>query len=230
MPKFMIVILGQMLVIASLSSWLYVEYLSNLYRREYVGNFLLADGWILVVLAIMVAMGSFTSLIFRKKPLKRISEVSAEPVIVQLPVRAEAVASKAETAFHPAVAALRADIAGRRAAFGSMPVAEPVPEKVESKQMLPLRAEDSRMPLVQPVRPRFGPPPGPMFNPARPLPPRPPAPSGPFQGAQAPPPGTQPQRAIVPTLPRNVTTVITGIMPVQKKKEPEKPSEESKSS
>ena len=113
LPKFMIVIFGQMLVIASLSSWLYVEYASNLYLREYVSNFLLVEGWVLVVLAIMVAMGSFTSLIFRKKPLKRISEVSTEPVVVQFPVAAQAVAPKTETSFHPAVAALRADIAGR---------------------------------------------------------------------------------------------------------------------
>ncbi len=230
MPRFMIVILGQMLVIVSLSSWLYVEYLSNFYLREYVGNFLLADGWILVVLAIMVAMGSFTSLIFRKKPLKRISEVSAEPVVVQLPVRAEAVAPKAETAFHPAVAALRADIAGRRAAFGSMPVAEPIPEKVEPKQMLPLKTVESMMPAVQPVRPRFVPPPGPMFNPARPFPPRPPVPSAPVGGAPVPAVTQPPPRAIVPSPPRNVTTVITGIMPVQKKKEPVQPSDEGKSS
>ena len=229
MPRFMIVILGQMLVIASLSSWLYLEYLSNFYLREYVSNFLLADGWILGVLAIMVAMGSLTSLIFRKKPLKRISEVSAEPVVVRLPVTADVVAPKTETSFHPAVAALRADIAGRRTAFGAMPVAE----SVEPKQMLPLKTEEPRMPIVQPVRPRYVPPPGPMFNPGRPIVPRPPVPRPPVPVANAEPArapaGTQPPRAIVPTLPRNVTTVITGIMPVQKKKDPEPPPEENKS-
>ena len=219
----MIVILGQMLVIASLSSWLYVEYLSNLYLRQYVSGFLLADGWILGVLAITVAMGSFTSLIFRKKPVKRVSEVSAEPVVVGLPIAAEVVAPKAETGFHPAVAALMADIAGRRTAFGPMPV----PERVEPKQTLPFKEEDARMPVVQPLRPRYVPPPGPMFNPRRPIVPRPAVPAVGVEPARAP-PGPQPPRAVVPTLPRNVTTVITGIMPV-KKKEPEPPPEENQS-
>ncbi len=223
-PTFIIVILGQVLAIASLSAWIYVEYLNNLYLREYVTGFLFTEGWILGVLAIVIAMGSLTSLIFRKRPAKTVGEVSAEPdVVVQFPVAAE-LAPKPETAFHPAVAALMADISSRRTAL----VPAPAAEKVEPKQLLPFKTEDAERPIIQLMINRVAPSPGSMLYPARPIIPQPPVGVVDVGGARAP-ASSPPPREVGPNLPRNVTTVITGIMPV-KKKEHEPPPEENTSS
>ena len=222
LPGFVIVILAQFLVILSLSSWLYVEYLNNVYLRDYVSLFLLADGWVLVVGALVVAMGSFTGLMFRRnKTVKMVKEVAVETnVTVALPTAAAA--PKPDSGFHPAVAALKAELSNRRMSFGSMTV----PSSEQPKPLLTLQAEERGVPVVP--RPTGVYPPG--MGP-RIMPPRPPMPfpARPVQRDDSRGPAeTQAPTPIAPTMPRNVTTVITGIIP-SKKKQTDEASKESAS-
>ena len=152
--------------------------------------------------------------------------------------------------FHPVVAALKADMADRRSSFGSLtgagaeqPIAVPVPKT----EVRPTSVLEQLTPNRQP--PVTGPRPGQMGapfaqQPFRDL--RPQAPTGPSvqQGgallAQRPMPLFKPQEPAgstvlqppqppTPQIPTNVTTVITGIMPAQKKKDPTATTEEKSS-
>lgn len=229
-PRFVIVILAQFLVILSLSSWMYVEYLNNIYLRDYVSGFLLADGWILVVGVMVVAMGSFTSLMFRRnKTVKRVEDVGMEAnVTVALPTAAAA--PKPDSGLHPAVAALKAELSGRGMSFGSMsvPSSEELKPMPMPKPMPTLRAEDRGMPVVPRPTTVYPLVTGPRIVPTRPPMPMPARPVQP-EDARGP-VGMHPPTPVAPATPRNVSTVITGIIPSQKKKETDEPSSENASS
>jgi hypothetical protein len=151
--------------------------------------------------------------------------------------------------FHPVVAALKADMADRRSSFGSMsgsPVNQPTTVPTSSLQvqkpsivdqlapnrpapMMAPRPGQTVAPSIQtPLRDLRPPPPSSprVDQVGAPLPQRPMLGIQPQQGPQA----VQPIQPSPPHIPTNVTTVITGIMPVQKKKDPNAPSEEKPAS
>ena len=152
--------------------------------------------------------------------------------------------------FHPVVAALKADMADRRSTFGSIGAAgaeQPTTVPVSKLEIRQPSVLDQLTPNRQP--PATGPRPGQLGTPSPQQPfrdPRPQTPTGPSMEragallAQRPmpifkppqPAGStvlQPPPAPSPQIPTNVTTVITGIMPVQKKKDPASTTEEKPS-
>ena len=174
-------------------------------------------------------------------------KLAAEPK----PKVSEAV-SKPSADFHPVVAALKADMADRRMSFGSMasssndqPQTPSAPSPVVQRTSVLDQFPASRQPPVMgpmpaqtrtpfPQRPfpdsRPQGPAGQVTQPGaliaqRPMPllrTQQPTGSSVLQPSQTPPPPLH--------IPPNVTTVITGIMPAQKKKDPADPSEEKPSS
>ena len=152
--------------------------------------------------------------------------------------------------FHPVVAALKADMADRRSSFGPMAapgVQQPTTVPVSNLEIRKTSVLDQLTPNRQP--PVTGPKPGQMGTPFAQQPLhdlRPQAPTGPrleqvgtlVQRPMPPPtaPGPAgstvlqaPQAPAPPQIPTNVTTVITGIMPAQKKKDPTATTEEKPS-
>jgi len=152
--------------------------------------------------------------------------------------------------FHPVVAALKADMADRRSSFASIAGAgaeQPTAVPVSKAEVPPTSVLEQLTPNRQP--PATGPRPGQMGAPVPQQPfsdlrPQPPAgPSVQHGGAllgqrpmplfksQEPACSTvlQPPQASTPQIPTNVTTVITGIMPAQKKKDPTATTEEKPS-
>jgi len=152
--------------------------------------------------------------------------------------------------FHPVVAALKADMADRRSSFGSIAGAgaeQPTAVPVSNTEVRPTSVLEQLTLNRQP--PATGPRPGQMGAPFPQQPfhdLRPQAPTGPSVQhggalpAQRPmplfkpqePAGStvlQPPQAPTPQIPTNVTTVITGIMPAQKKKDPTLTTEEKPS-
>jgi hypothetical protein len=162
--------------------------------------------------------------------------------------------TRPESDFHPVVAALKADMADRRLSFGSMhgsgseqPITShptvPSPGLEVQKTSVLDQLTSNRQPPMAVSRPvQMGPPfpqqplHDPMSQPptglrveeAGPLAQRP----MPFLRPQEPAGSTvlQPSQTPPPLYPMNVTTVITGIMPAQKKKDPTAPPEENPSS
>ncbi len=218
---FMIVILGQMLAIASLSTWIYEEYVNNLYLRQYVGNFLQTEGWIIAVLVVTVALGSLTSL-FLKRPVKRMEPVETVStkarVAVELPRVVAEAREKTEAGFHPAVAALMADIAGRRASIAT----PPVPRREEARTVLTVKDWEEGTPAVRPTSNLYPVATGPRQDQSRSSVPQPALPIAETNEAVRS-NVTRPIAPASPSIPRNVTTVITGIIPASKKKGPTHP-------
>ena len=152
--------------------------------------------------------------------------------------------------FHPVVAALKADMADRRSTFGSMtgpPADQPrtVPAsslQVQKPSIFDQLAPNRPTPMMASRPGQMGAPS--IQAPLRDLRPQQTPASPRADQVGAPPPqrpmlGIQPQpspQAVQPIqpspvhIPTNVTTVITGIMPVQKKKDPNAPSEEKPAS
>ena len=158
--------------------------------------------------------------------------------------------AKSSMDFHPVVAALKADMADRRSSFGSFAGAgaeQPTAVPVSKTEVRPTSVLEQLTPNRQ--SPATGPRPGQMGAPSTQLSfhdLRPPASTGPSvqRGgallAQRPmplfkpqePAGStvlQPPQVPTPQIPTNVTTVITGIMPAQKKKDPTATTEEKPS-
>lgn len=193
-----------------------MEYVSNLYLREYVSGFLTAEGWIVVVVAVVAALGSLTVL-FLKRPLKSVEPVETVSTEAMVPVELPRVAvqskERSEAGFHPAVAALLADISGRRSSFQATParrVEEPKTELMTKEgsgedQATGLETDLFRVQTAQR-----------MFE-DRSLAPQPDIQVGEAGEADRP-VVAEPAVRASPSLPRNVTTVITGIIPAQKKK------------
>jgi len=255
-----IVIMTQTVIILGLSSWIVQEYLNNMYLREYLSGVFQADGLIIGMLGTLLVLGSVSSLVFVRKRHgeKRFGaislDVTASASKVKLSTEAatkpvEATA-KPNMDFHPVVAALKADMADRRVSFGSMvgagiqqPTTGPATRIEVQKTSILDQLTPSRQPPVTGSRPtqmgapfpqqpqqefRSQAPTGTRVEQGgtlaqRPLPfLRPPESAGSTVLQPSQPPALQ--------IPTNVTTVITGIMPAQKKKDPEaKPDEKSAS-
>lgn len=255
-----IIITIQSFVILSLSYWVVEEYLNNKYFGEYLNGVFQADGLIIGTLGTLFVLGSISSLIFlrRKHGEKKFGavslEVSSSTPKVKLAAEAKAKAietfSKPTADFHPVVAALKADMADRRMSFGSMASSGGDLSKTPPAPVLGVQKAS--------VLDQFGPSRQPIVNTSTPLQTGAPAPQRTFpdsrpQGptsqmqqagalvAQRPMPLLRPQQPAgstvlqpsqtpPPQVPANVTTVITGILPVQKKKDPNDPSEQKPSS
>lgn len=153
--------------------------------------------------------------------------------------------------FHPVVAALKADMANRRTSFGSMlgssseqPSTGPVRSlEIPKTSVLEQLAPNRPVPVTGP-RPGQNVPTLPRqplqsFRPQPPTSPKVDQPGGSL--AQRFLPAPRPQQpagsnvlqsspSLAPQIPANVTTVITGILPVQKKKDPTDTTEEKPAS
>jgi hypothetical protein len=169
------------------------------------------------------------------------------------PKPAEA-ATRPESDFHPVVAALKADMADRRLSFGSIRGAGSEQPPTTSHPTVPFPGlEVQKTSVLDQLTPNRQPP---MAGP-RPVQMGPPFPQQPFHDPRSQPTGLrveevrplaqrpmpflrpqepagstvlQPSQTPPPQFPTNVTTVITGIMPAQKKKDPTAPPEENPSS
>jgi len=245
-----IIITVQSFVILSLSFWIVEEYLNNMYLREYVNGVFQAEGLIMGMIGTLLVLGSISSLIFmwRRHGEKKFGAISLDvaPSAPKVKTSAEVMtkhayeSAKPNMDFHQVVAALKADMADRRLSFGSIPGSgseKPTTVTAPSGEVAKTSVLDQLTPNRQ--APMTGPRPmqtGTIF-PQRPLHDlRPQTPTGPRVEqvgplAQQPIPALRPQepsgsivlqssQAPAPQIPTNVTTVITGIMPGQKKKDP----------
>jgi hypothetical protein len=246
-----IVILVQTFVILYLSTWIVEEYLNNMYLRQYVSDIFQADGLIFGILGTLLVLGSVGGLFVKHRHGN--GTVSLE---IKTPSPMVSVAKKEEkktldTGFHPVVAALKADMAERRLSFGSV-----APAGTERPTTVPVSSAEIRKTsvldqLTQNRQPKVtGQGPGQMAAPfpQRQMPDlRPQAPTSARleqignAGQRSMPPVLQSQQPVGSNvlqathppalqLPSNVTTVITGIMPAQRKKDPTSPTEEKPSS
>ncbi len=208
----------QSIVIAFLSFWIYEEYLNNRYLQAYVNDLFQTEGWAIGILAVMVGLGAVAIPLFRRKKnlAESVEEVSIEAeVSPPVATGGTEVSPKPAEEFHPVVAALKAELAGKPVAFGTVLV----PSTEESKAARAPNMQEQRTAAVdQPTNQR-------------------PIVAGPKAELAVPrtedttvSAGAQPPLVAGPTIPRNVTTVITGVIPVQKKREPEAPAEEKPSS
>jgi len=246
-----IVITVQTFLILSLTYWIVEEYLNNMYLRQYVGDVFAADGLIIGILGGLLMLGSLSSLMLarRRHGEKKFGAVSLEitssPPKVKLPATASAKPPEASARpsldFHPVVAALKADMADRRLSFGSMPgsgvehpTTVPVPKMEAQKTSVVDQLNSTRQNPVtgtRPVQPVTSFAQSPVHrvdqvggsDAPRPLP---------FLRSEQPTGSSvlSPTQPTTPQMPANMTTVITGIMPAQKKKDPTSPTEEKPSS
>jgi len=255
-----IVIMVQSVVILSLSLWFVEEYLNNKYLGEYLNGVFQVDGLIIGMLGTLLVLGSVSSLMFvrRRHGEKRFGAVSLEVASsspkIKLAAEASAKApeafSKPNLDFHPVVAALKADMADRRMSFGPTLAAgtqQPTTGPRSSIEVQKTSVLDQLTPNRQASV--IGPRPGQMGapfpqQPLHDLRPQPPTGLREQPGSllvQRSPPVLRPQepagskvlqpsQTSAPQIPTNVTTVITGIMPAQKKKDPAETTEEKPAS
>ncbi|HYU55011.1 MAG TPA: hypothetical protein VEL71_02205 [Candidatus Dormibacteraeota bacterium] len=254
-----IVIMVQSVVILSLSFWFVEEYLNNKYLGEYLNGVFQADGLVIGMLGTLLVLGSVSSLMLMKRRHgeKRFEAVSLEVTPAAPKIKGAVVTSakpfeaSPNMDFHPVVAALKADMADRRMSFGSVlgagtqqPTTGPAPsveapktsvlDQLTPNRQAPMtssRTGQTAQPFPQhslhDLRPQplTGPrveQPGASLGQQYPPVPRPQEPVGSNV--------LQPSQATIPKTPTNVTTVITGIMPAQKKKEDPATNTEQKSS
>ena len=246
-----IVITLQTFVILSLTYWIVEEYLNNMYLRQYVGDVFSANGLIIGILGGLLMLGSLSSLMLvrRKHGEKKFGAVSLEIPSSSPKVKLPATAStkppeasgKPSLDFHPVVAALKAEMADRRLSFGPVPgsgaeqkttVAVPnmeaqktsVLDQLNSTRPTPMMGPrpvqtgtsfaQSPVPRVEQVGGSAAPRPLPFLRSEQPA------------GSSV----LSPTQPTTQQMPANVTTVITGIMPAQKKKDPTSATEEKHSS
>ena len=245
-----IVMTMQSVVILSLSLWIIEEYLNNMYLRQYVSDFFQVNGLLFGIVGTLLVLGSVSSMMFvrRRHGEKRFGAVSIEvapdaskmkPAVI-MSTSTSHESPKQNMDFHPVVAALKADMADRRLSLGSIlgsgsekPTTVNAPGVEVAKpsvldQLTPNRQGPMRGPrpmqtgTIFPQRPlhdlRPQPPTGPRVEQVGPLAQQP----IPVLRPQEPSGSTvlQPSQTPAPQIPTNVTTVITGIMPAQKKKDP----------
>jgi hypothetical protein len=231
-----LVITLQSFVILSLTYWIVEEYLNNMYLRQYVSDYFQTNGLVVGMLGALLMAGSISSLMLmrRRHGEKRFGAVSLEITDsapkIRMPVEPNTkmpqTSAKPSTDFHPVVAALKADMADRRLSFGSMlgssmeqPSKPPAPSSdVPKTSVLDQLAPNRQVPVTGPRSGQLVAPPA-----QRPMPllqPQQPVGSNVLQTSQPPP----------PPMPLKITTVITGIMPAQKKKDPNADSEEKPAS
>ena len=106
-----IIMLLQMLVIVFLSSWIYEEYLNNIYLQSYVNDVIQAYGSLIAILVIVSTLGLAVGLLkVLKSTHRQIGAIVNQP---QAPMISAPVASGSKPAvdLHPMVAALKADLA-----------------------------------------------------------------------------------------------------------------------
>ena len=245
----------QTFVILSLTYWIVEDYLNNQYLRQYVNDSFQANGFLFGILGLLLVIGPATGLFLRHRHGRSsvpIDLKTPSPAIRQAePVAKNQENKKPDTDFHPVVAALKADMADRRTSFGSMlgsanaqPSTGPIPRlEIQKTSTLEQLAPNRQTPLT-------GPKPGPTgqslpqqplqnFRPQPPTAPRADQPGGllaqrflPVPRPQQP-AGSNVLQSSPPSpsqIPANVTTVITGILPVEKKKDPTAAAEEKPSS
>jgi len=242
-----VVILVQTFVILSLSMWIVEEYLNNMYLRQYVSDVFQADGLIIGALGTLLILGSVAGLFARHRHGN--SSVSLE---IKTPSPMVSMAKRedkktTDTDFHPVVAALKADMADRRLSFGSVASAgaeRPTTVPASNTEIRKTSVLDQLIPNRQPTVIREGPAQmttpfpqrqTPDLKPQSPTSPRleqlgsfGQRPMSPVLQSQQPVGSNvlQPTQAQTSQVPSNVTTVITGIMPAQKKKDPTSTTEE----
>jgi hypothetical protein len=246
-----IVITVQAFLILSLMYWIAEEYLNNMYLRQYVSDFFATNGFVIGILGGFLLLGSLSSLMLvrRRHGEKRFGAVSLEITSsgprVKLPVAASTKPLEASVKpgldFHPVVAALKADMADRRLSFGSVPgsgagqpttVAVPkmeaqktsVLDQLNSTRLTPMTGPrpvqtstsfaQSPVPRVEQVGGTTTPRALPFLRSEQPT------------GSSV----LSPTQPTTHQMPANLTTVITGIMPAQKKKDPTAATEEKPSS
>ena len=244
----------QTFLILSLTYWIAEEYLNNQYLRQYVSDSFQANGLLFGILAVLLVVGPATGLFLKHRHGQ--STVSIEIKTPRPAVRPTVSVAKSQESkkpdsdFHPVVAALKADMADRRMSFGSMmassneqPAIGPAPNlEVRKSSVLDQLAPNRQPPMTGPrpgqVGPTLSQQPLRDFRPPPPTNPRADQPAGLL--VQRPMPVLPPQQPVGsnvlqstprPTaqMPTNVTTVITGILPV-KKKDPADSAEEKSSS
>src|SRR4029077_7523234 len=127
----------QMLVIFFLSSWIYEEYLNNIYLQSYVNDVIQADGSLIAIVVIVSTLGLAMGLLRVLKSTHR--EIGAIVNQPQAPaVTPSMSSSKPMVDLHPMVAALRADRKQRRSRDPPPPLtvkeAAPQPVPVQAPQ------------------------------------------------------------------------------------------------
>ena len=250
-----IVIMVQSFVILSLSLWFVEEYLNNKYLGEYLNGVFQADGLIIGMLGTLLILGSVSSAVFvrRRHGEKRFGAVSLDVTspsvasspktkLVAEPSKSQPEAfAKSSMDFHPVVAALKADMADRRLSFGSVlgsgaeqPTTVAVPKMEAQKTSVLDQLNSTRLTPMTGPRPVQT---GTSFA-HSPVPrvdqvggantPRAP----PFLRSEQPAGSSvlSPTQPTAQQMPANVTTVITGIMPAQRKKDATADTEEKPSS
>ena len=231
-----IVIMVQSLVILSLSFWITEEYLNNIYLRDYVTGVFQTEGWLFGILGLLFVVGSISGmmLVRRRHVEKTVGEASlkAPSSVPRIKGAAEVTpkpaesTTKSETDFHPVVAALKADMANRRLSFGSavsstndQPATPPAPRpEVQKTAVLDQFSQNRQTPISSPAPQQI----------RAPFPQRPMLPLRPQESSGS--SVLQPVQPQTPQMPANISTVITGIMPVQKKKDPAATTEDGKTS
>jgi len=134
----------QMLVIAFLSSWIYEEYLNNIYLQSYVNEVVQADGSLIAILVIVSTLGLAVGLLkVLKSTHRQIGAIVNQPqaTLTSAPF---ASSSKPSVDLHPMVAALKADMAHQ----SSM---EPLPQ-LDVKEAIPASPPVQVPPNPAPVR------------------------------------------------------------------------------
>ena len=105
------IMLFEMLVIVLLSSWIYEEYLNNVYLQSYVNEVVLADGALIAILVIVSTLGLAVGLLkVLKSTHRQIGAIVSRPQAAMTSVSL-ASSSKPAIDLHPMVAALKADMA-----------------------------------------------------------------------------------------------------------------------
>jgi len=213
-----------------------------MYLRQYVSDFFQVNGLIVGTLGVLFVLGSSSSLWLVKRrhggavSLEITSstpklKVSAAPKMKMgtdqiSSVKSPEMSVKPSSDFHPVVAALKAEMADRRLSLGSMigsgteqPTRLPsTGTEVQRTSVLDQLAPNRQPPVMSPGPGHMGNPPVP--RPMSTLPSQQPVGSSVLQTHPPPP----------PPMPLKITTVITGIMPAQKKKDPNAPPEEQPAS
>jgi len=138
------IMLLQMLVIVLLSSWIYEEYLNNIYLQSYINDLIQADGSLIAILVIVSTLGLAVGLFKVLKSTHR--QIGAMVNQRQAPMISTPVASSSKPGvdLHPMVAALRAEMAHQT----SM---EPLPQ-LDVKEAVPASSPVQAPPNPAPVR------------------------------------------------------------------------------
>ncbi len=287
------IILFQSLLILWLATWAIEDYVNNQYVRAYVDGTLQSDGWIFGTVGFLVILGSVLGLIMHRRrsatlelvntgtkipistpvtrsansptPIGRVSAPSTSPMVTTVTSTGSTVtAPKATVEFHPAVAALKAELSDARMSLGLASVtanqSTPVPTTTATRfedqrplgppqQVLQLAQSQPQVPRpttsmsgnvpMTVIRPTANPPPtsqsqstGIRLTPSTVIHPMLPAASSPHSQQSPAMPKAEERSSTAPAMPMgprpgtsqqsqiDISTVITGIVPDPKKKDP----------